>query len=147
MPSVSEVPGMVAAPLLLYDGTCGFCHGSVRFFLRHERSSRLRFAALDSPIGRAELVRHGIPPDFGRSVVLIENGQAYLYSTAVVRVAKYLALPWRLVSLGWWIPRPLRDAAYRLVARYRYLLAGKVEACELPDPSETERFVTGGRCD
>lgn len=131
-------------PLVLYDGDCGFCHRSVRFILRHERGATLRFAALNSPIGHSELTRHGIRPDFAQSVVLIENGQAYLYSTAVVRLAGHLAFPWRVLALGRWIPRPLRDAAYRLVARYRGLLAGGSEACELPQPAVRERFVDKG---
>ena len=40
-------------PVLLYDGTCGFCAESVQLVLRHDRRGALQFAALDSSFGRA----------------------------------------------------------------------------------------------
>ena len=45
-------------PVLLYDGTCGFCAESVQLVLRHDRRGALQFAALDSSFGRAVLARH-----------------------------------------------------------------------------------------
>src|SRR5271169_5172422 len=44
-------------PLLVYDGSCGFCSRSVQFILRHERSHDLLFVTRDSPLGQ-QLRRH-----------------------------------------------------------------------------------------
>lgn len=34
------------APVLLYDGVCGFCNGAVQTILRFDRHGTLRFAAV-----------------------------------------------------------------------------------------------------
>jgi predicted DCC family thiol-disulfide oxidoreductase YuxK len=39
------------------------------------------------------------------------------------------------------LPRPLRDAAYDFVARNRYRWFGKKDACPMPRPEWTARFL------
>jgi predicted DCC family thiol-disulfide oxidoreductase YuxK len=131
-------------PLILYDGGCGFCHRSVRFVLRHERNARLTFASLASPAGQATLARFGLPVDYDRSVVLVEEGRAYTGSTGALRITKYLRWPWRLGGAFLLVPRPLRDAAYYFVALHRNRLPG-ADACALPDPAWEHRFVDAPR--
>ncbi|MGC4030826.1 MAG: DCC1-like thiol-disulfide oxidoreductase family protein [Tepidisphaeraceae bacterium] len=130
-----------AAPLVLYDGDCGFCHRSIEFILRHERSAVLTFAALHSDLGRAELVRHGLPADFYRSIVLIEDGVAYRYSTAALRVSRYLKSPWRWAWALRLFPAFLRDAAYRFVANNRGKIGSGPKNCVLPTNTTRRRFL------
>src|SRR4051812_7086526 len=62
-------------PLLLFDGTCGFCAQSVQFVLRHERRRQtLRFASLQSHSGTEVRERH---PELIHvdSVIWLEAGQ------------------------------------------------------------------------
>jgi len=40
-----------------------------------------------------------------------------------------------------WIPRPVRDPVYRLVARWRYRIWGRLESCPMPAAVERRRFV------
>ncbi len=58
--------------ILLYDGTCGFCDGAVKFVLRVDRVGTMRFAALESDFGAAVLARH---PELAGvdSVVYVQN--------------------------------------------------------------------------
>jgi predicted DCC family thiol-disulfide oxidoreductase YuxK len=132
--------------VLLYDGTCGFCAGSVQFVLRHERRrATLRFATLEGPLGEA--ARHTHPALAGvDSVVWLEpsTGRVLVRSEAALAVAAYLGGPWRvLAALGRLVPRRLRDAAYDLVARNRYRIAGRVAACPIPTPAQRGRFIDG----
>ncbi|MFP5284488.1 MAG: thiol-disulfide oxidoreductase DCC, partial [Thermoanaerobaculia bacterium] len=39
------------------------------------------------------------------------------------------------------IPRPLRDALYRWIARNRYRWFGRTETCWLPTPELQSRFL------
>jgi predicted DCC family thiol-disulfide oxidoreductase YuxK len=39
-----------------------------------------------------------------------------------------------------WVPRPIRDGAYRGVAAVRHRLAGRSNACEIPPPEIAERM-------
>ena len=117
-------------PLLLFDGGCRFCRSAVRFMqCRHGGGRRLRFASLQSDVGRAALVRHGFPADYLDSVVLIEEGRPYTESTASWRVGRYLAWPWRAAVYGRLLPKPLRDQAYAWVSKNRGWLPGPGGLC------------------
>ena len=132
--------------LLLYDGSCGFCAGSVQFVLGHEGARRtLRFAPLQGTRGTELLRQH---PGLQRidSLIWYEPASAgrgerlLVRSSAVIAVAAYLGSVWRLLAVvARIIPRPVRDAAYDWVARHRHQLAA--ESCLVPTPEQRVRFV------
>jgi predicted DCC family thiol-disulfide oxidoreductase YuxK len=132
------------APVLLYDGVCGFCNKAVQTILKHDRRGEMRFAALQSEYGRAVLKRH---PELEGvdSVVLVERGpggeRVHARSAASLRVAAYLGGPWKLFLAARIIPAPVRDFFYNLVARYRYRFFGKHDSCLLPPPEARARFI------
>jgi predicted DCC family thiol-disulfide oxidoreductase YuxK len=139
----------VLAPLLLYDGDCGFCARSVRFVLAREgRDRSLRFATLQGPAGQA--VRTARPDLAGiDSVLWVEPGpdgsvaRVLVRSDATLRTLAYLGGGWRaLAALGGLVPRRLRDPVYDLVARHRLRLAGRADAaCLVPTAAQRRRFV------
>lgn len=131
----------VEGGIVLFDGTCGFCEGSVRFIARRDPTGYFRFAPSQWPQAQAALAAHGLTRDAARSLVLIEGDQVYLRSTATLRIAAHLAAPWRWFGVLLWIPRPLRDAAYRVVAAIRHHLARPSTACELPPPELRGRML------
>ena len=137
-----------AAPILLYDGSCGLCAQSVQFVLRHEaRSHRLKFATLQGPHGAAALRSN---PELVQvdSVVWLEpsaDGSAprvLVRSEAVLAVLRHLGGKWALLAgIGRLVPRISRDALYRVVARYRYRVFGRDQSCLLPSPEQRARFL------
>lgn len=136
------LPGAEGRPLLLYDGSCGLCDRSVQFVLRRDRAGRFRFAALQSVPARRLLQEFGFDPDALDSVIFVdEQGVPSRESTAALRTLARLGWPWRLGAVGYLVPRPLRDAAYRFVARRRLRWFGAADACRLPLPGERERFL------
>jgi predicted DCC family thiol-disulfide oxidoreductase YuxK len=62
-------------------------------------------------------------------------------SAAALRVAGYLGGAWTLARAAWLVPRPLRDAAYDLLARHRHHLPGGSDACFVPAPEAKARFL------
>jgi predicted DCC family thiol-disulfide oxidoreductase YuxK len=128
--------------IILFDGVCNLCHGLVQFIIRRDPAGYFRFASLQSEVGK-RLIPDGINPDPDNpdSVVLIENGRVFTHSAAVLRIMRRLAGPWPLLSAGLVLPRFLRDAAYRFVARNRYRWFGKQDECWLPTPELKARFV------
>ena len=76
-----------------------------------------------------------------RSLILIEDGQVYLRSTAVLRVARRLTWPWWLAAAALAVPVLLRDAVYRVVAAIRHRVAGSANACEVPPPEMRDRLI------
>lgn len=127
-------------PIVLYDGLCGFCDAGVQRILRRDRAGVLRFASLQSEAGGALLERFGVPNDMS-TMVLIEGNRAYLSSRAGLRTLRHLGWPWRAVSWVRVLPAWLTDPFYRLVARNRYRIRGRLEACRVPEPGVRERFL------
>lgn len=129
--------------ILLFDGTCNFCNGTVNFLIPRDRRGRLRFAALQSELGRRLLTEHGLPiRDDPESMVYIEGGRALERSDAALALCRHLDGGWPLLRAFRIVPRCLRDAVYRLVARNRYRWFGRTEACVLPTPERARRFLT-----
>ncbi len=115
-------------PVVLFDGECALCNGSVNFLLKVDRNDVFRFATL--PSGGA-----------GQSVVLSENGHLYRRSEAVIRIGRRLGFPYSMAAVFLFIPASLRDAAYNWIARNRYRWFGRLETCRLPTPKERHKFL------
>ncbi len=141
MSDAANVIEETRAPIVLYDGVCGFCNQSVQLILRNDRRGRFRFAALQSEVGQALLRRHGLPTDDFDTFVLVEDGRAYLRSAGALRVARGMDGAWKLLSALTIVPRPVRDFFYDLFARNRYRMFGRLDACMLPPPEVRSRFL------
>ena len=127
--------------IVVFDGVCVLCSGWVRFLLKRDRGGRFRFATMQSEAGRRPMVAHGLDPDDPVSFLLIEGGRAFTDSTGILRIVVRLGGLWRLAAAGYAVPRPLRDAVYRWVARRRYRWFGRREACFVPTPETAHRFL------
>ncbi|HZM28733.1 MAG TPA: thiol-disulfide oxidoreductase DCC family protein [Gemmatimonadales bacterium] len=130
-----------APPVVLFDGVCNLCSGSVQFLLKRDPEGRFRFASLQSEAGRSLMAEHGLDVDALSSVLLIEDGQVWQESSAALRIARHLPGAWKLLRVFAAVPRPLRDAAYRWIARNRYRWFGRTETCWLPTPELKARFL------
>jgi predicted DCC family thiol-disulfide oxidoreductase YuxK len=128
-------------PVVLFDGVCNLCNASVAFAIDRDPRARLRFASLQSAQGRSLLEAHGVPADYARSLVLIDGDAAYLESDGALRIARYLTFPWPLLYGLRIVPRPIRDAVYRLVAGRRYRWFGRSDVCSLPSGATRHRFL------
>jgi predicted DCC family thiol-disulfide oxidoreductase YuxK len=127
--------------IVLFDGTCAFCEGSVVFIAKRDPAGYFRFGASQSPSAEAILARYGVTRATARSIVLIEHGRVYLRSTAALRIAAHLSWPWSLLRVFLFVPAPLRDAVYRVIAAIRHRLAGRSNACEVPPREILGRII------
>lgn len=126
---------------ILFDGTCAFCERAVIFIATRDPGGYFRFGASQTPEAAALLAPYGLTRDTARSIILLEDDQAYLRSTASLRIAARLTWPWSMARVLLLIPRPVRDAAYRVVAAIRHRLAGRSNACEVPPPEIRARMI------
>lgn len=127
--------------IILFDGVCNFCNGSVNFIIERDRAGYFKFAPLQSEIAQKLLAENGIDKVETDSVILIEDGVAYAYSTAALRVARRLDGAWKLFYGFIIVPAFIRDFFYKLFARNRYKMFGKQDACMLPTPEIRARFL------
>lgn len=129
-------------PILLFDGVCNLCNGVTQFVIRRDPPpAKFRFAALQSQAGRRLQREHGLEEGALDTFVLIEDGVAYVRSTAALRVARRMGAPWSLAYAFIVVPRPLRDALYRWISRNRYRWFGVRDACMVPTPELRSRFL------
>ncbi len=131
-----DVPG----PIVLYDGVCGLCQRSVQFLLARD-GRKLWYAPLQGETAAALRAIHPEIPATLESVVLVDDGRVYLRSKAFLHVARYLTAPWRWAYHLRWLPAFLLDLGYRLVARVRYRIWGKYDACRLPTADERAQLL------
>ena len=118
--------------VILYDGVCVFCSRWIRFIASRDTNKRFRFTAIQSGYGTRLAQAFGIDPDDPDTNAVIHGGVAYFKSDAALTVLSNLP-GWQWVRLLRAFPKRQRDAIYNLVARNRYRIFGKYEACFVPD--------------
>jgi predicted DCC family thiol-disulfide oxidoreductase YuxK len=117
-------------PVVLFDGFCNLCNGLVRFIAANDPAGRFRFLSLQSPQAAELLAATGGPPA-DESIVLLDYGRRFERSDAALYLALGLRFPWPLAFAFILLPRSLRDAVYRWIARNRYRWFGRRETCPL----------------
>jgi predicted DCC family thiol-disulfide oxidoreductase YuxK len=128
-------------PIVLFDGVCNLCSTSVQFILQRDPAGKFRFASLQSDFAQRLLTERGLDPKALDSVVVIDGDHLYRESDAALRIARDMKGAWKALAVFRAIPRPIRDWAYRLIARNRYRWFGKKESCWLPTPEVRGRFL------
>ncbi|MGK5595290.1 MAG: thiol-disulfide oxidoreductase DCC family protein [Parachlamydiaceae bacterium] len=132
--------------LVLYDGTCGLCHGAVQFILRNDRRKIFQFAPLQGEIASTLLQDWKRRYPGADTIVLIEswdqpNQQMLSYGKAALRILWLLGGSWALLGVFSFLPSFLSNWIYRYIARNRYTWFGHQE-CLIPRDSDRKRFLS-----
>jgi predicted DCC family thiol-disulfide oxidoreductase YuxK len=129
--------------IILFDGVCNLCNGSVIFILRHEKRPDFQFASIQSETGERLLEWCGLPPGYSQAVILIDHGKIYLGSSAALKIGGQLKFPWSFLShAGLMVPKWIRDWVYRQIASHRYQWFGKSDVCMVPTKEVKRRFLS-----
>jgi len=127
-------------PIILFDGVCNLCNGTVDFLMRHDYKKQFRFASIQSEAAQLLFRKFQIPAETD-SVILIKSNQVYFESDAGIEIAGMLHFPWKIGVIFRIVPKKMRDNIYRWIAKNRYRWFGKRDICRIPDPSEKESFI------
>ena len=127
--------------IILFDGVCNFCNGTVNFIIRHDPNGYFKFGSLQSEVGQALLTEYGISQTNLDTLVLIEDGKVFLQSTAVLKIFQKLSGGWSILHDFIVVPRFIRDPFYDLFSKYRYSIFGKKTECRVPTEEERSRFI------
>ncbi|KQK18808.1 uncharacterized protein LOC100827452 [Brachypodium distachyon] len=140
----ATVPTVLQPRVLIYDGVCHLCHRGVKWVFKADKHAKIRFCCVQSRAAEPYLRLVGMDrEDVLRRVLFIEGPEAYYEgSTAALKVASYLPLPYSALSSMLIIPVPLRDAIYDYIAKNRYDWFGKDDECIVTKDQELlERFI------
>ena len=130
------------SPVILFDGVCNLCNGSVIFILEREKGPIFKFASIQSEKGKELLEWCGLPSNYSQTVILIDHGKVFSGSTAALKIGGYLKFPWSILSsIGLLVPRFIRDWVYTKIAQNRYQWFGKRDMCMVPTESLRARFI------
>ena len=132
--------------LILYDGICGLCNRFVQFLIARDSRDRFRFAALQSELGQTTVARHGGDPDAVSTVYLIQHlgtdqERARIRGKAALYAIDRLGGGWRILGLLRFLPAFLLNAGYNVIARFRYRLFGRLDACPMPTAATRSKFL------
>lgn len=125
--------------IILFDGECNFCSRSVQFIMKRDKSKQFKFASLQSDTGKSLIKTYNIPKTID-SVVLIENDQAFIKSTATLKIALRLDGLWNILYIFIVVPKPIRNIVYDLIAKNRHRFI-KNNQCKIPTKEELDRFI------
>ena len=128
-------------PVLLFDGHCNLCNGSVQWIIRRDPEATFRFASLQSDAGRSILRKAGMNTDDLDTVVLYYEGALHTRSDAALKVLLLLGPPWSWLYPLSILPRTFRNTVYDWIARNRYRWFGRSESCMIPSPELKARFL------
>lgn len=128
-------------PVLLFDGVCNLCTGSVQFIISRDPNARILFASLQSETGKKLLETHQLPANQLKSLVFIEKGKTYTRSTGALRASRYLKGLWPLLYGLIIVPPFIRNMVYDWVGKNRYKWFGEKTECWIPTPDLRKRFI------
>ena len=127
--------------LIVFDGECVLCSRTAQFVLKRDKARRFRFTTAQGGTGQRLYRELGLEADAFETMIVVRGGRALTESDAALAIASGLGWPWRAAAAARIVPRPLRDAAYRLVARNRYRWFGRRDSCWVPDEGMRDRIV------
>jgi predicted DCC family thiol-disulfide oxidoreductase YuxK len=126
--------------VVFFDGYCNLCSGFIDFLIRRDRKRSLRFASLQGTTYRS-LDSAPAFSESPESVVYWDGGRFFTHSTAALRVIVALGGIYSLALIGFLVPKGLRDAIYRMIARHRYQWFGKRDTCRVASVEELGLFL------
>ncbi len=125
--------------ILFYDGECGFCNKSVQFVLSNEKNDSIYFSALQNEFATVFLQdKLGHPIDYS-TIYYWHKGKLSKRSTAIMRLAKEIKYPAALIRIFVIVPTFIRDAIYKLIAKYRKKISKNF--CVIPSSHQAKRFL------
>ncbi len=128
-------------PVVIFDGTCGFCNRLVVFALKHDARGELIFTSNTTPFGTRLLSEFQLASLSKDTLIVVAEGQALVRSDAAIYIARHLRAPYRYCQYLRVIPRCIRDLGYRIVAGIRHRLASGIDVCALLPPEQQARIV------
>ncbi|SOC42158.1 predicted DCC family thiol-disulfide oxidoreductase YuxK [Rhizobium subbaraonis] len=128
-------------PIIVFDAQCILCSANAQFVLRHDRARRFRLASMQNEAGAVLYRRFGIDPAAPETLIVVDGDAMLRDSDAILAIYAGLGWPWKVAVILRLVPRFIRDPFYRFIARNRYRIFGRREACWVPPKDFADRVL------
>jgi predicted DCC family thiol-disulfide oxidoreductase YuxK len=130
---------------LFFDGECCFCNRWVGRLMRADTGHRTRFGAKQGTTFQRVVAAHPEAANV-RSVVLVRRDatgreEVLVRSAAVRGVIDGLPAYRTASAILRFTPRPLSDFGYGIFSRFRKLIFGTQNVCDVVKPEDRELFL------
>ncbi len=127
--------------IVLFDGHCNLCNGFIQFLIRNDKNDSLRYANLQSEMGKSLSNKFDLNTIELDSIIFISENRAYIKSKAVLNIVKLLRPSWNTINIFNYIPTSFNNFVYDLIAKNRYRLFGKSNKCWIPTDELKSKFL------
>lgn len=141
MGASESVSPMDSRYVIIFDGVCNFCNGSINFIIKRDPECKFAFTPMQSELAQQIMKEHGVSNVGFDTFLLIKGVRSYSFTDAALEIARDLSGFWPLLAVLRIIPRFIRDWFYRLFARNRYAIFGRTDACMVPTEELKSRFI------
>lgn len=133
---------MESHQIIIFDGVCNLCNGAVNFIIKRDSKAVFKFAPLQSEVAQKLMIQHQVQQLSDDTFLLIKGEQCFARTNAALEITKELDGFWFLLRGFKILPAFIRDFFYKVLAKNRYTLFGKQDACRIPSHAERARFLT-----
>lgn len=128
--------------IILFDGLCNLCDGTVQFIIKRDTKDVFRFVSLQSDLGYELLQKLQIEFQLIDSVILYESEKVFFYkSQAVFEIVKSIGGIYYCLLIFKLLPNVIPNAVYDFIAKNRYRWWGKKESCLVPSKDLQSKFL------
>lgn len=133
--------GISTSSIIVFDGHCVLCSRAFRFVVKHDKHEKFQFLIAQTELGEKIYAATGRKSDdFDTNLVFI-NGKMYERLDAFAVVMREIGGIWKPLSWVRVLPENVKNLIYFRIARNRYRLFGRTEACMVPTDQLKARFI------
>ena len=124
--------------IIVFDGFCVLCNNYVRWVSKRNPNKNIYFTNFDS-----DYIKNNYPKlNLGDTVFIISGDNQILErSQAIKYCLKHVKLNYFLKTIIKLSPNFILDIFYRLIAKNRYFLFGKLDVCSIPNDVNQENIL------
>jgi len=125
--------------IVFFDGNCALCQFSVQFIIKNNKDNNIYFISQSSKIAKNFLKDNQL--DNLDALIFFSQNRIFTFSDAAIEIAKYLDGWYKYMHILIYIPKPIRDTIYKIVAKIRYKLFSKKDSCMILSKEQSFRFL------
>ncbi len=121
--------------IIFFDTDCALRNKYIYLLIKLDKKDKLFFSSLNSQTFH-EVVKDSNLKNID-SIIFYSSGDHYIYSDAILNIAKILGYKIHFIYI---IPKIFRDNIYKIISKYRKSFK-KISSCKIPDSSILYKFL------